>query len=235
MNQKLIYLTFTVSLLGSFHCLFMCSPLHKGLNLFTKKKNRFLEFFLFHFGRILTYSMLGMFCGLMGRTLDFATIPGFISLIAGTLLILSFFKFNPIQPLLNKINLSLQFNTILQSNLKKHRAFLMPILGALNAFIPCGFLAIGLISASGSASLVDGFFIMLAFGLGTLPALFLPFFIHKKLKFSFEGISNKLALVMGVLFIIQGSILVTSDKNYTKTLIHCFYIEKQDNTNSLEK
>ncbi|MCJ8346168.1 sulfite exporter TauE/SafE family protein [bacterium] len=203
----------------------MCAPLHSALNLFSTKKNRFLEFFLYHFGRILTYSMLGMICGLMGRLLDFATLPGFISLIAGVFLILSFFNYHPLKKIIIKTNPSLKFKQVLQSSLSKNKLLLMPILGAMNAFIPCGFLALALVSAAGSSSLINGFLIMFSFGLGTIPALFLPLIINTKLNFSFQGLSNKLALLMGVLFLIQGGILISSQKNYPETLLHCFYIE----------
>lgn len=225
MNQKLILATFVISFLGSFHCLFMCSPLHNALRLFDKKQNRFVQFFLFHFGRILTYSMLGMLCGLMGRALDFATLPGLISLIAGVILILNYFNYNPLKPLITKLSSTLHFDTLLNSSLSKHKLLLMPILGALNAFVPCGFLAVGLVSAAGSASMVDGFLIMLSFGLGTVSALLIPFIISTKINFSFQDISNKLALVIGLLFVIQGSILISSEKSYTETLVNCFYTD----------
>lgn len=234
MNQKLIISTFVISFLGSFHCLFMCSPLHGALRLFDKRQNRFIQFTLFHFGRILTYSMLGMLCGLMGRALNFATFPGVISLVAGIALIFNYFNIKPFNPLISKLGSIVHFETLIKSSLSKNRYLLLPILGALNAFIPCGFLAVGLVSAAGSASMTDGFLIMLAFGLGTISALLIPFIINTKINISFQGISNKLALLMGILFVIQGSVLISSDKNYTETLVHCFYTEPANNSKELK-
>ncbi|MCO4783018.1 MAG: sulfite exporter TauE/SafE family protein [Candidatus Cloacimonetes bacterium] len=230
MNQKLILATFVISFLGSFHCLFMCSPLHHALRLFDKKQNRFVQFFLFHLGRVLTYAMLGMMCGLMGRALDFATFPGVISLLAGVVLILDFFHYNPLKNLFTKLSSTSLFEILMKSSLSSNKMILMPILGALNAFIPCGFLAMGLVTAAGSSSMVDGFLIMLSFGLGTVFALLLPFIISTKINFSFQGFSNKLALIIGILFVIQGIALISSDKNYTETLVHCFYTEGTSNS-----
>ena len=55
-------------LLGSFHCIGMCGPIAFMLPVDRNKPvKKFFQILSYHFGRLLTYSLIGLLLGLLGK------------------------------------------------------------------------------------------------------------------------------------------------------------------------
>jgi len=185
MNEPLITMAFLTGLLGSGHCIGMCGGLVAALSLSETGKQGGIFFqLLYNTGRITTYSGIGWLVGWLGSAFAYAnTLAGLtralligsdifvIVLGLGSAGLFTFLKVNVMQ---------LEFPgpvkrlTGLVAKLKKLPPALAALpLGLIMGFLPCGFLYAMIIAAGQSAEPTNGALMMLSFGLGTLPALFL--------------------------------------------------------------
>ena len=175
--------------MGFGHCIGMCGPIVVSLSLSSKGRNLIVPHLLYNFGRVITYTLLG---GVMGATGSFTLVAAHIAgiqkgamIFAGIVIIimglamsgwfhlgrLSINFHNP-QGLLSR-----GFKTLSQTN---SRAAYLPI-GLLLGLLPCGPVYTALIAAAGVGMQADGTMegitkgmaVMLLFGIGTIPALFL--------------------------------------------------------------
>lgn len=185
MNEPLLTMAFFTGLLGSGHCLGMCGGLVAALSLAETGKQGGVFFqLLYNIGRITTYTGIGWLVGWLGSAFAYAnSLAGLarglligsdifvIVLGLGSAGLFGFLKINVMQ---------LDFPgpirriTGLVSKLKKLPPALAALpLGLIMGLLPCGFLYAMIIAAGQSANATNGAFMMLSFGLGTLPALFL--------------------------------------------------------------
>ena len=164
------------SALGSVHCLAMCGPLvglHGGA--------RSVRLALAHsLGRLATYVTLGAFAGLLGGALDVAGRLGGVQRIAmlgaGAAVMaiglvhaaqaagLRWFIRTP-APKRTAFSTAL---VQLRTRRPRTRAWLM---GTLTGLIPCGWLWAFVVTAGSTAHAATGALVMLAFWLGTVPAM----------------------------------------------------------------
>ncbi|NNJ81201.1 MAG: sulfite exporter TauE/SafE family protein, partial [Flavobacteriaceae bacterium] len=134
---------FILGLLGSFHCVGMCGPIAFVLPLDRKSgSKRMLQVSLYHLGRIITYSLIGLLFGLLGRGLYLFGLQQKISVITGILMILavvlaatSIRKFRFSAPLYTAIS---GLKNKLGAALKKKSPDTFLTIGFLNGFLPCG-------------------------------------------------------------------------------------------------
>lgn len=169
--------------LGSGHCLGMCGGLISALSLSIAKRQRNLLFqTLYHVGRIITYSLIGVIVGWLGSVLAYANqfhglmrmaLVGsdlFIIVVglgtAGLFQRLNVMRLNFPGPVQVISRFALVFT-------RKPSAFAALPLGLLMGFLPCGFLYAMVITAAQTSSLSRGGLTLLFFGLGTTPVLFL--------------------------------------------------------------
>jgi sulfite exporter TauE/SafE len=185
MNEPLITMAFLTGLLGSGHCIGMCGGLVAALSLSEAGKQGGIFFqLLYNTGRITTYTGIGWLVGWLGSAFAYAnTLAGLtralligsdlfvIVLGLGSAGIFTFLKINVMQ---------LEFPGPIRkitgavAELKKLPPALSALpLGLIMGFLPCGFLYAMIIAAGQSAGSANGALMMLFFGLGTLPALFL--------------------------------------------------------------
>jgi len=185
---------FVIGLLGSGHCIGMCggittmltSALPVRTNIDPKTNllpspsntNHFVLVFLYHLGRISSYGIIG---GIVGFTGSFAAkniglpLAG-LRIVAAIFLILLGLYLGKWLMLLNKIETLGKKLWLFISPLSKN---LIPVdkpvkalsLGFVWGWLPCGLVYSTLTWSLASSSFIDGATIMLAFGLGTLPAL----------------------------------------------------------------
>ena len=168
-------------LLGSAHCLGMCAGISGlfGVSAAVRSLRRQLPMAIaYNTGRILTYALLGAIVASFGGALVGAkpTLARPILLITGSVIIL--------------IGLQVAFNWRLLDPLERMGAVLwrklapiarhfVPVtnlpralgLGLLWGWLPCGLVYSVLLIAATSAAPVDGAMIMVAFGIGTMPAM----------------------------------------------------------------
>ena len=191
----------SVAFLSSFsHCVGMCSGFLSLQTLFFKGKNKIEILMLSTFyslARIFAYVVLGALFGAFGAVISFSIqARGLIFFIVG--LVIAFIgiallfrgellKFVENQKALNFVV------RIAKTRIQKKNLTNFLLLGFLNGFLPCGvvyyFLALGILSAN----FIDSAFIMLVFGLCTLPAMLLASFVFGILNEKFKDIMFKIS------------------------------------------
>ena len=167
---------FVVALMGAGHCLGMCGGIVGALSMAAaSSRERWLRLFLYNIGRLSSYSLLGAVVGVFGFVFEQILGP-WLRLVAGLLLILmGFYLANWWRALVWLEKGGAYLWRFLQPLGKK----LLPLnapwqalpLGMLWGFLPCGLVYTALAFAASQGDGVSGALIMLAFGLGTLPAI----------------------------------------------------------------
>jgi uncharacterized protein len=201
-----------IGLLGSFHCLGMCGPIAVSLPLKEYSwGTRIYSSLLYNFGRIITYFLLGLIFGLLGLGISIWGIQQWVSIGAGTLMILSV-----AYPVIFHRN---SFTLWIDSFFTKFKKFFgrffgfrtypsVWVIGLLNGFLPCGLVYIALAGALISASPLEGALYMLIFGLGTLPALVIISLLGNIFSQAFRSSIRKvipyMIILIGILFILRG-------------------------------
>ena len=80
---------FLMGLLGSVHCIGMCGPLVLALPMAQKTSlEKWGVLFLYHFGKISSYSLLGVLFGLFGSQLPLFGVQENISIFIGALMLI---------------------------------------------------------------------------------------------------------------------------------------------------
>ncbi len=132
-----------LGLLGSFHCIGMCGPI--AFMLPVERENNFkkvVQISIYHFGRLLTYSLIGLVFGLVGKGLYLFGIQQQLSIAIGVIMIIAvvipyqtFNKYNFSKPIYRFIS---KIKTALGKELKKKSPDTFLTIGFLNGFLPCG-------------------------------------------------------------------------------------------------
>ncbi len=205
---------FLMGLLGSVHCIGMCGPLVLALPMAQKTNlEKWGVLFLYHFGKISSYSMLGVLFGLFGSQLPLFGVQENISIFIGILMLIYVgyvFVLKPKQ----KLGF-LQFNLLYSSITKqlgvlfKHKNKLaFYLIGFLNGLLPCGMVYLALTSALATQNIFYGGWLMAFFGLGTLPALIMVAiggqYFGTKFRQQLQSLLPVFIFSMGVLLILRG-------------------------------
>ncbi|REE24873.1 hypothetical protein DFQ09_103179 [Winogradskyella pacifica] len=202
-----------LGLLGSLHCVGMCGPI--AFMLPVDRSNSFRKISqigLYHFGRLMAYSIIGLVFGLVGKSLYIFGIQQQLSIIIGILMIVvillpqrAFGKYNLTKPLYKLIS---KVKTSLGKALKKKTADTFLTIGFLNGFLPCGLVYMAVFGAVATGSLSEGSLYMVLFGLGTIPlmttAIYLGKFLNSTIKQRIQKAIPVFVVVIGLLFILRG-------------------------------
>ncbi len=211
----MIYWTaFTLGLLGSLHCLGMCAPLMLAFPLSTKQRLGMLwQAVQYNLGRVLTYSLLGLIFGALGKGLFIASLQREFSIFLGVVLLaIVLFKVNVEYQLL-RIPLFDRYTKFIQTQLNKllRHSKSHWLLGIMNGFLPCGLVYLALAGAVTTSNALEGASFMALFGLGTLPLMLSVFFFGKKLQLRFRphlSAFNTVALMAVALFSIYRGVVI---------------------------
>jgi sulfite exporter TauE/SafE len=163
----------------------------------------------YNFGRILSYAILGAVVATFGSTL-FAAIPAIaapVRLLSGLIIVLIGLQIAFNWRILKPIE---RMGGVLWQKIVPAAQGLIPVstlpralgLGLLWGFLPCGLVYSVLLIAAMSADTLSGGAIMIAFGLGTLPAMLLTGIGAVTLTRFFGRSSTRLAA--GLLIVIAG-------------------------------
>jgi len=209
----MLFSAFILGLLGSFHCVGMCGPIAFMLpvdrNNALKKS---IQIGVYHFGRLLAYSIIGLVFGLIGKSLYLFGFQQQLSIIIGILMILvvlipqkTFNKYNfskPIYRLISKVK------SALGSAMKKKTMDTFLTIGFLNGFLPCGLVYMAVFAAIAGGNAFNGSLYMLVFGLGTVPlmttAIYFSQFLKGAARQNIQKVIPVFVILIGVLFIIRG-------------------------------
>ncbi|HZY39599.1 MAG TPA: sulfite exporter TauE/SafE family protein [Mucilaginibacter sp.] len=166
-------LAFFIGLFGSIHCVGMCGPLALAVPAFHSKWWLIVgDKVTYNFGRVISYTFLGLIIGLVGRQLWLAGLQQGVSLLSGVLIALAgFSRIIKLKLSANKIisGFFAPFNRFLNYALK-HRAGNLAV-GLLNGFLPCGFVYLALAGAVNTSSPWASAQFMFWFGMGTFPLM----------------------------------------------------------------
>lgn len=225
----------SIGLVSSLHCVGMCGPLALALPVqHLPKAVRLFSILCYHFGRILTYALLGTIVGVAGRGIYLAGFQQSFSFTIGIVvlaLVLMYYVYHyAIQPRwMNGFFTTLQkwMLKILQSE-KNAAGFLL--LGMANGLLPCGMVYVALATAITGSTVDDSTLFMMLFGLGTLPAMLaLSYFGHLisiKIRYRLRQAIPVFIAITGVMLILRGlnlNIPYLSPKLETigKEVLHC--------------
>lgn len=191
---------FIASLAGSSHCAVMCGPVAVTVH------SRIGYLPLYHLGRLASYLSLGALAGLLGEKFLSDNYPAVSKL---SLILLSLFLVYAGYNLIRGKRLELIPGRLMTSILKIPARFALtqkkPIaaltLGAVNGFVPCGWVYIFVIGAVAVKNPLYGGVLLFIFWLGTIPALsFFPFLYKKS-----AGIApRKVTVAAGIILIAAG-------------------------------
>lgn len=209
----MFYSAILLGLLGSFHCVGMCGPI--AFVLPVNKKNESQKAFqivLYHFGRLLSYSFIGLIFGLVGKGLYLAGFQQRVSILIGVLMIVLtlipvriFNKYNFSKPLYLLIG---KVKSNLGKLLKKKSNKALFTIGILNGFLPCGLVYMALVGSIATTNSLSGAFYMFLFGLGTIPlmtsAVYLGNFLSIKVRNKIQKAIPIFIVLIGILFILRG-------------------------------
>lgn len=203
----------TIGLVGSLHCVGMCGPIVVALPL--KKHNFFTRFFgtlLYNSGRVITYSLLGIFFGMLGRGLRLAGFQQWTSILLGSAMVVSV-----MYPLIFKEQIRLEglfggFSSRLVISLRKQFSnrsyFSLFVIGILNGLLPCGLVYVAIAGAISAGNVWSGALFMMLFGIGTIPLLLtLTLTSHAiggRVRLKMQKIVPYFIFMLGLLFILRG-------------------------------
>lgn len=202
-----------LGVLGSFHCVGMCGPIAFMLPVDRENSaKKVFQIFTYHFGRILAYSIIGLFFGLVGKSLYIFGLQQQLSIGIGILMIVVvlmptriFNKYNFSKPIYKLIS---RVKRALGQAFKKKTADTFLTIGFLNGFLPCGLVYMAVFASLAMESTLKGSLYMALFGMGTIPlmtsAIYLGKFLNTKVKQRIQKAIPVFVVVIGVLFILRG-------------------------------
>lgn len=204
-----LWAAFLVGLVGSLHCAGMCGPLALALPRAGSSRAAYvLGRCAYNSGRVVTYCLLGLVFGLVGKTLFVAGVQRWVSIGLGALLLVGLFgakrmsAWNPVLPWVTRLKSGMA------ARLKQRSVSSLAVLGVLNGFLPCGLVYVACAGAVATGGLMSGVLYMALFGLGTVPLMLalslsgtaIPVAIRLRLR---KAIPVVVALV-AVLLILRG-------------------------------
>ncbi|MGE5893868.1 MAG: sulfite exporter TauE/SafE family protein [bacterium] len=212
------FLSFTTGLLGGFgHCIGMCGPVIGSYTLHAAGERGhgtgiFIHL-LYNAGRITTYAFIGSLMGLTGSFVNVTgRIAGFqdiIVVIAGLMMIvmgLSIIGLLRVTGPLEKRNTLVikAMRAVLENDSPwKYYPF-----GILLGSLPCGLSYSMFIGAAGTGNMLTGLFFVLAFGIGTVPALLLVgtamTWLGSRMRGMIYRISGIMVTLTGIYYIVKG-------------------------------
>jgi hypothetical protein len=209
----MLYSAVILGFLGSLHCVGMCGPIAFMLPLDRSNPvKKTGQIFLYHFGRLLSYSLLGLLFGFVGKVLYVSGLQQKLSIIIGVVMLgavlISYSKFkthktfSPLYKTISRVkqSLGLQFK-------KKTNSALLTI-GILNGFLPCGLVYMALFGAIAMGNPVQSSGYMLLFGLGTIPlmtgAAYIGNFLSVTVRAKIRQLVPLVITIIAMLFIVRG-------------------------------
>ncbi|WP_435138979.1 sulfite exporter TauE/SafE family protein [Formosa sp. A9] len=204
---------FIFGLLGSLHCIGMCGPIALLLPVNqSSSTKKFVQIFIYHFGRLLAYAMIGCVFGILGKGLYIFGLQQKLSIIIGICLIVivlipykTFNKYNASKPIYKVLS---RVKSAMGKALQKKTPDTFLTIGFLNGFLPCGLVYIAVLSSIATAAPLKGSLYMMLFGLGTIPLMTAAVYLGNRLSAFAKQRVQKLipvfVIIIAVFFIVRG-------------------------------
>ena len=171
------------SLVGSTHCVGMCGPF--AIMVSDKSDQRrhsaMIAIMLYHLGRLATYAFIGSMAAVAGRVFDeggqmigwqqtAAWIAGVGMIFFGMIALFSLFRIGSVH-FTFPARLTSALQRMFRWSNRRGKLSKPFAIGVTTAWLPCGWLYAFVILAIGTSQPLQGAAVMLAFWLGTIPAL----------------------------------------------------------------
>jgi sulfite exporter TauE/SafE len=184
---------------GSLHCGGMCGPLMMALLSGTDSASRVRSRVAYHAGRLLTYALIGLAFGLLGRGFHGAGWQRAVSVMAGVVLLVG-------GTVASRLSLDAWLvrsvgwvKALFRLGLGRKTLGSLVFLGMVNGFLPCGLVYAAGVSAATSGHAMAGALSMVVFGLGTLPLLLIVDGLGQRL-----GAASRARLQRAVPWVVSG-------------------------------
>ncbi len=171
----MFYTAIIIGFVSSFHCIGMCGPLAMSLPMQQQTPIRqMMTVFQYHIGRIITYMLLGLAFGILGRHFFLAGYQQKLSISLGVAMLLFTIARNwlpaiPLPVIGNSFSKGIY--RLIQIIWEKRTPFSTLLLGMANGLLPCGMVYFALAGALSMGDTVQAMGYMLLFGVGTFPLL----------------------------------------------------------------
>jgi len=210
--ELLLGTVFIASLLGSLHCVGMCGPfaLLAGSDK-TRRGAAVVPTLAYSFGRLITYSIVGLIFGSLGMALNHGTsfsnwqqsatyVAGVLMILVGAIALARQFGMRIRLPSTFK-----PLSKVVQAGFAKTRT-MEPVpralmIGALTSLMPCGWLYTFAITAAGTGSPLWGTLLMVTFWAGTVPIMTALMLGFNKIS---KRVQQKLPVAMACLVVLLG-------------------------------
>lgn len=208
-----LWTAFLIGLAGSLHCIGMCGPIAVALpGGADSKLAQLWGRALYNVGRIITYALLGLGAGLIGRTVHVSGYQQVLSIALGVLILLAVILPSKFGAILTGAKLHARlfqpFKKLWGKLFGRNSAGALFTVGLLNGFLPCGLVYVALAGAISTGSVVDGALYMALFGVGTFPVMLTVSLLGRlfgsRLKSRLRQLIPIGAVLLGVLFIMRG-------------------------------
>jgi len=199
---------FLLGLTGSLHCVGMCGPIAMMVNVRTNN-NLLINRLLYNSGRTVTYVVMGVVVGFLGKIVQWGGLQAKVSIGVGILILVALMIPKVQQlfiPSLSAfvVHLKQAFSKHLQST----KPFSALFTGVLNGFLPCGLVYAALAIALVQVTPLNSALVMFLFGMGTVPAMLAAAYswqaIRKIIPWSFQRIQTAMLIVVAVVMIWRG-------------------------------
>lgn len=168
----MLWTAFLLGLAGSLHCAGMCGPLAMALPATGGGRGGFWAGRLaYNGGRLVTYSLLGLVLGLVGKSLALAGVQRWVSIVAGVVVLSGLWLAAEGRVGLPMARGVLWIKRCLGGLLRHRTAPGAFLLGMVNGLLPCGLVYAAGAGAVAAGSWLEGVAYMGVFGLGTFPMM----------------------------------------------------------------
>jgi sulfite exporter TauE/SafE len=218
--MEYLLIAFT-AFLGSYHCIGMCGFIPTLI----KHKSWLTGNLLYSIGRVFSYTFLGFVAGYLGmffKNVEFQYFQKGVSVFLGLMII--FFGLQIMGNIKEKgiIGLDYIYSNIadLMGKFREHPLFL----GMFNGLLPCPLVYAFLMKAIAEGNPLKGALVMVAFGIGTIPAMLFASKLLSKLtgqqrKF-FVKIAGFIVVLFGVWMILRTFGILTMHHHHNHNMQH---------------
>jgi sulfite exporter TauE/SafE len=183
----------------------------------------------YNIGRVISYTLLGVAIGLIGRQLWLAGLQQGVSLLSGIFIVMAgLSRLFKVRAARSKVILSfmLPVNRAINYALQHKAGHL--VIGMLNGFLPCGFVYLALAGAINMSTTLGAAQYMFWFGMGTFPLMLAATlssgFVGPVVRRRINKIMPYLMVCLGFWFIVRGmglNIPYLSPESQTTGIVSC--------------
>lgn len=207
-----LWSAFAIGFFGSFHCIGMCGAIAFALPQNDTKWRFLVGRIFYNLGRVMTYTLLGVFFGIVGQAVSLAGLQEALSITLGILMLAAVLtpqKYSQklvsvgmlaplVQPLKKRIGRLFGNGSMLS----------LLSIGLLNGLLPCGFVYLGIAGSMTTNTVTDAALYMAFFGLGTFPMMLMASLATNLISMNVRNTIRRFLPVgmatLAVLFILRG-------------------------------